>query len=558
MVRNIKNQYIKPKNKSWDFIKKRFVSLGVGPVEIVFTIIFTLFLVIGYILSNYPTIDIVPIGNKLKLAYTSATLIISLIILFILLVIKDRLKHKSTKSSKFIFSSISNIKLWYITSFAILFFHLPIILLSFSVLTPDSWSSIRQSMGIDPLSNHHPVIFTAFVSIFIKTGLLLNNIDIGIVLFTITQSIILAMIFATVIVWMRNEKIGKAGLVSAFIFYSIFPINVVAGIIMWKDILFAGFGLLLLMLVRKLYIDKASFFNKNNIILFIIVAFLFSIWRNNGVYVYTLFAIVAIITNYKVFMNKKYIMLFIAPIIIFMAYSTVISLIAKPGKLSETLSVPLQQIARTVKYNSQFITMEQQNTINEVLPFNEIGDRYNPVLSDPIKDHLNNELFKQNPTKYAKLWLNLFMSNKKTYFAAFLYNTYGYVYPYYYHPWTVTDVLRNSAMQKYALENYNDITYSNGNKKAVEEYTNIFASAFPLMRNIGFYTFLILLSAYVAIIRNRKELMGVYILLLFVFLTTILGPVNGEFRYLYIFVISLPFVIVSVLSTRLIKKTKKS
>lgn len=412
------------------------------------------------------------------------------------------------------------------------------------MLSPDSWNSIRQVTGATTLNNANPLIFTAFVGIFIDIGRLFAGIELGTVIFSIAQSAILAIFFAKVIVWMRREGVGRAGIAVAFIFYAILPINSIAGLIMWKDILFAGFGLFFLMLLRQLYIEKNQFFSPKNIAYFNIFGFLFCTWRSNGLYAYMLFVILVLILNRYIFFTKRFLLLLFTPIVLSLIYLRIINL---PTPETEKITVPLQQIARTVKYESSSISNNDRKTINEILPYNQIGEKYNPRLSDPIKTLLNEQNFDKNKVRYFNVWLDLFKHHKRTYVAAFLYNNYGYVYPGYVSS-TPTDILLDNANHPNAIKGYTDTAYRDGGKSATIEYRNFIMKPISILHNIGFYTCLLILAAYAAIVRKRQELAGVFIILLSLLISTMLGPVNGEFRYLYLIVVATPFIIVSVLS----------
>jgi len=452
---------------------------------------------------------------------------------------------RDSRKQNDLFAGISGKKFWLLTSLAIFICYLPMVILSHSVLTPDSWSSIKQALGDEGLWNLQPVIFTAFVSVFIHIGVWLGDLSIGVLLFSFVQAAILAMIFAAVIAWMRREKISKFGIAVTYIFYALLPINAMAGIIMWKDVLFAGFGLLLLMLIRQLYIQGNKFFTKKNVFRLLLVAFLFCAWRNNGVYTYILFSIFAVILNYKLLFNWRHLLLLSSPIVLFVVYSIFISSIAGSSPLSEALSVPIQQVARTVKYHSGTISAEDKSTINEVLPLDQLSEKYNPSLSDPVKYSFNNAAFKKDEGKYIGLWLRLFMDYEKTYLAALVYNTYGYIYPYFASSST-TDTLQNNAASFNAINasNTDDIQ----GKLSSSAYRDLVEGVAPILRNIGFYSCVLLLGLYIAIIRKKRELTGVFIILSCLFLTTMLGPVNGEFRYLYLFVIATPFIMGAVYS----------
>ena len=521
-------------------------ALHTNKIEILFSFIFTVILVLGHLLSAYESID-VTFGWVRVLLYIAGSTVVWCIILLGLIAMRKRLLRTDTSAKALFMKNLSDKKLWILASLAIFICYLPVILTSASVLTPDSWSSIKQATGEAPLSNAHPVIFTAFTGIFIQIGLLFGSFEFGILLFSLVQSAILAMIFALAIVWMRREKIGRSGIIATFLFYAILPINAIAGIIMWKDILFAGFGLLLLILLRQLYLEKDGYFTKKNVLCFVLIAFLFCAWRNNGFYSYAVMSLLVIAIGHKTFFKKKYLLLMFSPIILFFIYSGLTSLVSSPGPKTVMFSVPLQQIARTVKYHGASISEEDKEAINEILPFDQLGAKYNPNLADPVLWTFDVEAFDQNQLKYLGLWLRLFVDHTKTFIAAFAYNSYGYVYPYFPSS-TTTDVLLDNDTHFNASVGYVDGAYESKGKLALAAYRDLITSAFPLVRNIGFYTCLILLGAYLAIIKRKHELIGVFALLFCLFLTTILGPVNGEFRYLYLFTLATPFILAAVYS----------
>lgn len=515
--------------------------------ELFFSSIFALVFTLGHLLSTYENIDVHPDLKRLAFIYLIGFVVAWSVIALGLVLVKQKCKQKPKTSTTIFFKSVSDKKLWLFTSLLIFTFYSPIILVCHSMLSPDSWSGIRQLTGDLPLSNAHPIIFTAFSGLFVRIGLLFGSLELGIILFSLTQSAIMAMIFARVIVWMRQERVSVNAAIASFIFYTILPVNAVAGIIMWKDILFAGFGLLFLISLRQLYIEGDKFFTTKKVLHFVLLAFLFCTWRNNGIYAYCLFLSLVTVISYKLFFNKRYLLLLLSPVFLFFLYSGLVSLVTNSTGVV-TAIVPLQQISRTVKYHGNSISEEDKRIINRVLPFERLASEYNPYLSDPVAHLFNQEEFNKNKGVYARLWLRLFLGHKKTYIAAFLYNTYGYVYPHYPSP-TTTDILLDNSSHINALEVYSDSAYTSGGKPAVATYRDLVSSILPVLRNIGFYSCALLLGLYIAIIKKRKELAGVFILLFCLFLTTVLGPVNGEFRYLYLFVVSAPFILVSACLT---------
>lgn len=525
---------------NWLISKLRLYRLEAG-----YSFALSAVLAFGHILSNYDNIDVVPLGAARILGYALFFVAICAGILTLLIILRHKLL-KNTGAPKIankpIFSAIrSNTNKWLLLSAVIFVLYLPLVLLAHSVLSWDSWSSIRQVTGAEELSDHHPVIFTAFVGIFVHIGLAFGSLGLGTILFSLAQSAILAMVFAKVILFLQKEGAPKGFLVFSFIFYAVLPVNAMAGLVMWKDILFTGVGLLLLMMVVTLSWSGNKFFTAKNYAYFSITVFLFCALRHNALYAYVLFAALFAFICRRAFSIKKLILLFALPIMVYVAYSGIVTLIAKPGSVGEMLSVPMQQIARTVTYHGDSISGEDRTIINEILPYNQLGALYNPWASDPVKSTFRAEAFEADISKYASLWFRLAMQHKKTYVASFLYNTYGYLYPLYVSN-SPTDILLNNYDQLNTPQEYRNPVNTPASKSAVEAYRDAFISIIPVMQNIGFYILTSTLAIYIAIIRKRKELLGVFIILVGMFFTVILGPINSEFRYMYIFCAAIPLI----------------
>ena len=521
--------------------------------DFIFSIIFTAIFVFGYILTNNDAFELT-ISKPESIVYILTSIVLFFAIYFGLSVVRNLINNnKQTSKSRVIFlKNIPDSKLWVMISIFIFLCYIPIILLSSSELTYDSWNIIAQSTGQLPLTNAHPVIFTAFVSIFTKLGIAVGNINLGITMFTFVQSAILSVIFGKITIWQRRIGMRTYGVLATLLFYTILPINSFAGTVFWKDILFAGFGLLLLQKILQLQIEKNSFFTKKNILLFIVYGFLFSILRNNGLYAYILFFVCIILLNRKAFFNKKHLLLLFSPVLLAVLYLLPVTLTVGPASSVESLSVPLQQISRTVKYHSASMSDADKEIINEIFPYSELGERYNPGLSDPIKWVFNKSAFDNNKSKYIGEWIKLSYKYPKTYIAAFMYNTYGYLYPFK-DSSTTTDLVINNADQINAFSGYSDSSYQWGGKKVLTKYRDVISSTLPQIRNIGFYSCVILFALYISLIMKNRSLDGVFFLLMSLFITVILGPVNGEFRYLYLFVIALPLIYSALFSKIKIK-----
>ena len=107
------------------------------------------------------------------------------------------------------------------------------------VVTVDSMSQICQSLGIHGISNHHPILHTFFISIFMNIGKAFGNYNLGVAIYSIVQMLVTSSIFSFTIYYMAKRKIDIKFRILTLLFYAFYPVNGLYSITMWKDIPFA-------------------------------------------------------------------------------------------------------------------------------------------------------------------------------------------------------------------------------------------------------------------------------------------------------------------------------
>lgn len=107
-----------------------------------------------------------------------------------------------------------------------------------------------------------------------------------------------------------------------------------------------------------------------------------------------------------------------------------LNIVLKPESTNamESLTVPIQQLARTWNYSPELFLEEDQETLFEILP-EESLQLYQPKLSDLVKAGFVTESFQNDPGKYLKLWLKIGIKAPATYLNAWLLTSYGFWYP---------------------------------------------------------------------------------------------------------------------------------
>ncbi|MCR2033573.1 DUF6020 family protein [Anaerofustis stercorihominis] len=313
----------------------------------------------------------------------------------------------------------------------------------------DTVDQLRQIIGLtnktllyvsDPINpnvvinDSNPVFLTFIISIFVKMGQLLGNINYGFFLYVVIQVFMSISLFSYSIYFGVKKGINKYLCILGLLFYSLFPMFPMYAVTIVKNMIFGIFYFIyLFMFYEIIYNSEKSLGNKVFLIKFVICQLLMMLFIKHGIYIVLLSGIVLII-NKKQYWKKLAISLFV-PLFIFQVLFTNLLLpylgISK-GKSAEMYSIPFQQTGLYVKKHENEITKDEKEAINSSLYYNRIKEKYNPILSDGMKD----ASFRQNCSSedliaYFKIWFKMFFKHPLTYFQATYMNNAGYFNPKY-------------------------------------------------------------------------------------------------------------------------------
>ncbi len=108
-------------------------------------------------------------------------------------------------------------------------------------------------------------------------------------------------------------------------------------------------------------------------------------------------------------------------LLVFLALSMVVAVYDKgivpatgatPISRRAAYSVPFQQTAKYLRDYPQDVTEEEYNVINQVLRADVIAERYNPRISDPVKNTFRNEASSKAIRDYLKVWFRMFWKHQ--------------------------------------------------------------------------------------------------------------------------------------------------
>ena len=422
-----------------------------------------------------------------------------------------------------------------------------------AILSNDPSFQIKQYYGIDNkystyvnlidedviITNHHPVIHTLLLGSCLDIGHKINNDNLGLFIYTIIQTLVLACTLAYTIKYMKKLGMNIKYRFIVLLIYSLVPVFPFYALSPVKDVIFGSLIILYIMLINEFVRNKNI--NYKQVIYSILLMIFICLFRNNGIYTIILsFPFLFFINKNNL---KKYILIFVIILSFNYSYNNIILPYFKitPGSVREMLSIPFQQTARYVKYHEEDITKEEKETIDKILGYDTLAKRYKPELSDKVKNGFNRDASKADLSKYFKVWFNGLLKHPLTYIEATINNTYGYFYPIktnWYIYFQYKDIINEDGFDYH----YNSLDTG-------RSILSIFGLIFPyipfigLLVNIAFNVWIIIfLFTYLLFKKKYKSLIYLSIPLSLI-LVCFASPANVYFRYALPFVFGMPLII---------------
>ena len=193
--------------------------------------------------------------------------------------------------------------------------------------------------------------------------------------------------------WIYKRGFNKWFVIITTAFFALFPLFPFYVISLWKDTLFSIWVFLYTLLLFDAFTKENTqdkILSKTSILLYLILSFLISFARNNGIYIFAFTSFFLIFYLYRTVKEKikvhKFTILIVAEIII-------ILLIQGPyysskdynvDQKTESLSIPLQQIGYFVSTKNN-LNKKELETINNMMPIKKLKKVYTPLIVDRIK-----------------------------------------------------------------------------------------------------------------------------------------------------------------------------
>ncbi len=413
-------------------------------------------------------------------------------------------------------------------------------------LTPDSLSQIEQLL-YGNYSNHHPFYHTVVIGLFFLTGLeIFGDINAAVALFHAFQILFMAGCFSFVVLTLSQAGFPKKTVILTFGWYAAMPFHIMYSFTMWKDVMFGGMAVLFLVSVFRIQkgIGRHSL---PNYMALIVGGVGFCLFRSNGWFSFALSTICFICLFQKRGMKLTGLFVGILAVTFLLKHAALSELGVSQPDTIEALSIPAQQVARVIADNGK-LTDEQLDMLEKVVDVEAVGEKYNPRVSDPVKNLVramgNQDYLVDNMADYLGLYIGIGLANPREYAKAWIDQTKGYWnggYSY----WRWADYVMNNTLEIFGTVRVVPVD------KFLNKYLWIYTDVAPLQifLCIGFHVWIIVILGYICLVRRNRE--GFFLCipnLAVIFSLLVATPVYSEFRYAYIIFCCMPLLICAAFS----------
>ena len=305
----------------------------------------------------------------------------------------------------------------------------------------DVWDSVMQYNGDLTFTAHHPPVYTVGVGWFTKLGVFLGDINIGLFVYILIQTVIAAMIMAYALIAMKLLKTPAWLIWGTFITVAITPYYTGYVTTIIKDTPYAFATMLFFIELLYFEVLKKTFFEKiGHIVLLVISVLGMTLIRYNGKYV----VISLVLYYFGVFLYRKgkkeygHLLKVCILMVVTLCISTGVSEFAikhynvleqEKESIREALSLPFQQTARYVNQYADELTEEEIQVIDKVLPYEGLAESYNPMISDTVKARFRSIATYEEILEYFEVWFKCFLKHPFVYLQATLNQNYYVLYP---------------------------------------------------------------------------------------------------------------------------------
>lgn len=397
----------------------------------------------------------------------------------------------------------------------------------------------------DPVgySFQYPLLYSLFFSkLYYFFYSVFGSMNVAFFLISLIQLIFMTTILSYLITW--SHKVFKSNIFTllTIIYFNICTIFTNLNSANLRDTLFAAFILLLIPLLYEIINTKGNCLSnasyKRRCI--IIMGFLLII-RNNGLFMVFILLVILLMKYRQPF--KDLLFIFICVLFIYNIPYLLPLKYHKPRLFQESVAIPLQQVAYTLKYDD--LSTNEVEYLNNIMPNEIMKDFYDPFSVDSIKWDIMFDRFYLNDTKdqFLSIWFKNIGKHFQGYTKAYLLSTYDL--------WSIH---RFSNYESRFLEiDFNDTNIVDHykqlkNKSLLPTDVALILTKYyeksTIFVNNGTLFWIYVFLGLIIYFKHQKKYLLLFVPFLSIWLNLMVAtPLSSAFRYMCVFGYALPFMI---------------
>lgn len=345
------------------------------------------------------------------------------------------------------------------------------------------WQIVTYYITVDygSINNVHPLTHTLFSGFCIVTlGNLFGSYEIGMAIYTLIQMALFSLSMALISSYMFRKGLSSFWLISWLLFFMFFPLIHIMAISMTKNILFATFfAMMILMFFVATGDDDDNIFKRPSIFyaVSIILCLLMILCIVQGIYIF-IFGMLFGLLIMKGFRVK---LLKIMVAVVSLHYIYINLFIANIFEIEditwrfyqEIVGVPSSQLSRVAVYRKNELSAEDLQEIANYFPgYGNYEDKLNQGTTDSTRG-LNMDFFLENKPQFLSVWKKFAVRYPFEYIDAFGRLTVGEWYPNLYHQINVNEDQPYFQYESFAVKDDALIFYENPFKGTFHEMVKI-------------------------------------------------------------------------------------
>ena len=242
--------------------------------------------------------------------------------------------------------------------------------------------------GFAQITDHHPIFDTMLFGGALQFGSqFLGGDRHGLFLLVLLQSYATALSFALCCLFLRRQlHVRYAVAVGVFAFFSLCPLFPIWTASLAKDTFFSWVFVLWVLGFSFLVMHKGRFSNISQVTLFVAVTLLVCLTKKTGMYIVLPALMLVAVMYRKNGVSHALVPFVLASVAMFVVVPSIIASFGMTsGGKQEMLAVPLSQTARVVADHGDDVTAEERASIDALLGYDNLAQRYDPLNADSVK-----------------------------------------------------------------------------------------------------------------------------------------------------------------------------